>query len=833
MFLTNRSFLSAKLASHFVGASVFGVAVFGAATLLPGVARAQEKSDAVPGTVISEGGKPFTETLADIIKRDAPYQKALREGKTPPNVVVIPNAIGEDFDKDGERAVKRVAPDSGAAQRTFPAPPFFGKMDGNGHFVPSVKPAKSVSGLREMSIGGQPGAPQTIVSATTINGLRLSTISGGLIPPDTPGAVGPAHAMIFVNGGVGIYSKAGGALVSQVSMNAFFTATIGGTTYPRNGSFDPRVVYDRRSGRWFATGMELGAVSQRDNDVILAVSRTSDPTGMWDKYIIPIGDPDVGSVGYFTDYSTLGVDGRGVYIAARIFPSSGAGYSKLATTPLTPLVAVAPSIGAVTQQTGITDMYSTPQPALNLDNTAGDRAWFVASDPFNYSDGVSSFRQSITYRTVTWSGTTPMFSAATGTLITPRFSVDFPEAPALGGSLINTGDHRLQMAIIRNNQLWTTRTIGTDSTGGSGAGTRVGGEWISANVANATPTLTQSGRVYDSATSDPRFYYYPSVAVTGQGHMALGFSGSKSTEYVSAYTSGRLATDTAGTTQSILQFKAGTGPYTIVSGGRNRWGDYSYTAVDPNDDQTLWTFQEYALPQASYVGGEWAIWGQQLKAPAPTAAAVAITNAGQGQQGQSNVAFQVVGTGFFDPGTSIPAFTNRLVATVSGIGVSNVRAYYLSATTVGIQCDIAAGAAVGTRNLTLTNPDGQTVTVANALKIVAVPAVPVQLAVTQSVARVVGTVQVTYTVTNPAGSGVTFTNTRINSASVTVGGIATATTSTTPITVGTGTLAPGASASVTVSYPGTVGIPGTAALATFAGTHSAGSFGRTTRIVLP
>ena len=164
--------------------------------------------------------------------------------------------------------------------------------------------------------------------------------------------------------------------------------------------------------------------------------------------------------------------------------------------------------------------------------------------------------------------------------------------------------------------LWTARNVGVDQNGGSSAANRTACEWLALSVSSATATLAQSGRVYDNAASNPRYYYYPSVTVTGQGHMGLGFSGSKSTEYVGAYTTGRLSTDPVNTTEGVLAVKSGNGSYTVdYNSGRNRWGDYSYTAVDPNDDQTLWTFQEYA-----FSANNWGVWGQQLKAPAPTLA---------------------------------------------------------------------------------------------------------------------------------------------------------------------------------------------------------------------
>src|SRR5207237_81125 len=142
---------------------------------------------------------------------------------------------------------------------------------------------------------GGPDAPQTF--PTNFNGVNLNDefgLGGGYIPPDTMGAVGPNHFMEVINGAVAIYNKSGTRL-SLVTLTSFFTVTISGTTYPRGYAFDPRLLYDRHSGRWFATAMEVN--SQVQNGVILAVSRTNDPTGTWDKYFLNIGDALS-----FTDY---------------------------------------------------------------------------------------------------------------------------------------------------------------------------------------------------------------------------------------------------------------------------------------------------------------------------------------------------------------------------------------------------------------------------------------------------------------------------------------------------------------------------------------------------
>src|SRR5262249_9396578 len=124
--------------------------------------------------------------------------------------------------------------------------------------------------------------PASFAGASLLNEFTFS--GTGQIPPDTMGAIGPNHVMETVNGAVAIYNKAGVLQGSMVTLNSFFTLTVGGTTYPRNGSTDPRILYDAHTGHWFASCIDINNGSS-NNALILAVSRTSDPTGIWDKYV--------------------------------------------------------------------------------------------------------------------------------------------------------------------------------------------------------------------------------------------------------------------------------------------------------------------------------------------------------------------------------------------------------------------------------------------------------------------------------------------------------------------------------------------------------------------
>jgi len=564
-----------------------------------------------------------------------------------------------------------------------------------------------------------PGAPQTVGSSFIGINLndQFTAFGSGSIPPDTMGAVGPDHFVEAINSSVAVYDKATGTRLSHVSLNSFFTVTVGPTTYPRNGSFDPRICFDRRSGRYLACVLERGAVSGTQNGVILAVSRTGDATGVWDKYFLDVGDPASGGTTFFTDYDTLGTDDNGVYLGVRIFPSTGGSTAKIIATPKAPLLAGAPSLGTVTQFSGITDMFSTPQPALNFDATAsGGPAFFVASSAFVLAD--------VFYRSLTWSGGVPTLSALS-TLATPAFAAPI-NAPASGsGTPINVGDMRLQMAIVRNGALWTARTIGCNSAGTDAGADRDGCEWFQLRITGASLSIDTHGRVFDTAAATPRSYFYPSIVVSGQGHAAMGFSGVASTEFVGAYATGRLRTDTAGTMYPPALLKSGDATYTrLDSSGRNRWGDYSYTSLDPRDDMTIWTIQEYATSIPTLI---WGTWINSLVAPPPaTPTSVSATVA----QGATAVNVTLTGTSvggseFYDPGSvTIPGVgsVNRIAASVGGAGVTVNSVTYTDPTHVTLNVTVSAGAAPGARTVTVTNPDGQTASSAAGILTVTAPA---------------------------------------------------------------------------------------------------------------
>ena len=88
-----------------------------------------------------------------------------------------------------------------------------------------------------------------------------------------------------------------------------------------------------------------------------------------------------------------------------------------------------------------------------------------------------------------------------------------------------------------------------------------------------------------------------SMAMDGNGNIALGYSKSSATAYPSIAVTGRLAGDPLGTMGAEDVFVAGGGSQVNSS---SRWGDYSTMSIDPVDDCTFWYTQQYYAETASF-----------------------------------------------------------------------------------------------------------------------------------------------------------------------------------------------------------------------------------------
>jgi hypothetical protein len=351
----------------------------------------------------------------------------------------------------------------------------------------------------------------------------------------------------------------------------------------------------------------------------------------------------------------------------------------------------------------------TPQGADN-DDPAATEGYFIGVDGVSF--GLLQLRRvSTPGGTPTISGNLPLTVPATST---PR------TVPALGSTRpLDAGDDRLMMAQIRNGSLWTVQNINVTSagvaTGTAGTTGRNGARWYEIINLATGPALKQSGTLFDPAvvgSGTARHFWMPSLAVSGQGHMALGHSIAAPTNSAgtqiqpSAGAGGRLTGDALGTIQATTIFAAGAGNYNVQTTGTQRWGDFSFTSVDPTDNMTMWTVQEYCNATDS-----WGVRVAKLIAPPP--AAILTVSPATASQGTSSILVAVTGTstagsGFYDPGAPFP---NRLSASATG-GITVNGVTFTDPTHATVDLNIPLGATLGLQDISIINPDGQTTTLA-------------------------------------------------------------------------------------------------------------------------
>ncbi len=289
-------------------------------------------------------------------------------------------------------------------------------------------------------------------------------------------------------------------------------------------------------------------------------------------------------------------------------------------------------------------------------------------------------------------------------------------------------DDRLYAAMARGGRLWTAHNFRVTAAGvaSTAAAARNSTRWYEFQNLTTTPTVVQSGTVFDNAATRAasRQHFIPSVVVTGQGHAVLGFTVAGVVGATPGYV-GRLAGDTLGTmtgppTTPAVTFGTTTANYNPAAdpGGATgrRWGDYSFTSVDPLDDMTVWTTQEYNQALNSYAARVARLTAPPPATPTCSGSPIPFT----GPTGNVTInATSSGGSGFYDPGPNLPAPAlpfNHISATVTGTVVNSVT--FVNPTQVTLNITVAS---TGLKDVTITNPDGQSVTAVGCINVVVVP----------------------------------------------------------------------------------------------------------------
>ncbi|MDX2030385.1 MAG: proprotein convertase P-domain-containing protein [Blastocatellia bacterium] len=570
----------------------------------------------------------------------------------------------------------------------------------------------------KISETGEPPAPRAaqVTPTPTLSFNAASLSDTGAFPPDTMGAVGPSQFLVAVNGRIRVFDKKTGERGAlDADIDVFFDSVRGGQI-----TTDPRVRYDRLSGRWYVLIINIAS---NNNRVMLAVSDGAQITAgtVWSFFFFAQNEvAPVGDSGCFADYPSLGIDAHALYIGVNMFCGSSFSNTTAFIIRKSSLLGAGPIVASAFRNlidgnplTGANWIF-TPQ---GVDNYAAN-----PSEGYLIGTDANSFGR-LVMRRVTNPGGTPVLSPniyintlATSNPITVRHRANSNGANGRLDGL----DDRLFAAHLRNGSIWTAHNISVDNTGSvEGTRTRNASRWYEiTGLTGAAPTIAQAGTLFEATEDnsvDNLNYWIPALMVSGQGHALMGFSVAGTNAFVDAGIAMRYAGDPAGTMQDPVKITNSPGPYNPPSNsgnssGRRRWGDYSYTSLDPCDDMTMWTIQEFCDAINSY--------GLQVvRIPAPPPAAPVGANPPAVAAGQASVNVTITGistnnSGFYDPGSG---FGCRLQAAVSG-GVTVNSVSYLNPTTIVLNLS-TVNAANGLKSVTITNPDGQAVTGTNLLTV--------------------------------------------------------------------------------------------------------------------
>lgn len=424
-----------------------------------------------------------------------------------------------------------------------------------------------------------------LIPGLIIEGLRDP---GGVSPPDPTGDVGKNHYLQMTNGGGGAWIQAWDKFTGQSVLGPLLSTTIWETV--GSGSLgDPIVQYDHDAERWII--LELQGFFT--NELLLAISDDSDPTGGWKAYRFQ-------TLG-FGDYPKFYVWNNAYFVTVNEITNGNecSGYALersaiLAGEPTFDIYRfVMPNYQAIAYQpaTGADWEGGPPPPPGSPEYIfrVYDDAW----------DGGQDHIQ-IWEVNVDWND--PAQSNITGP--DKVFPTPFETKVCFGGGLFDCIEQpdtdAPRITALENIIMYRApyRNFGThesvvfnhvtDVSGQVGEGGDAAVRWYE---------LRKSGgsdwQIFQEGTYAPDLVtnrFMSTICMDEAGNIALGYTGASQFLYPGAYLTGRRTSDPLGD-MPVEEFTLAAGEQSHFSD--SRWGDYSNMSVDPEDGRTFWYTGEY------------------------------------------------------------------------------------------------------------------------------------------------------------------------------------------------------------------------------------------------
>jgi hypothetical protein len=478
-----------------------------------------------------------------------------------------------------------------------------------------------------------PGAP--LVNFDGINDFDQAGNTGFLVAPsDENLAVGPHDVVQVVNNGFRIYDKSGNPKTPVKLISKLFTK-LGGVC----GTFDagdPIVMHDRMSDRWIISQFDFANPNAAPFFECIAVSKGSDPAGAYYMYAFqtPVETPTTGQ--NFPDYPHLGVWPDAYYMTVNQFDRANAsnfnGTGVYAFNRTKMLVGdptatfIYFNLNLAIHPEGIGSMQPSDLDGFQLPAAGQPNVFAYAisdeleSPPFNV-DALRLFNFHADFATpanstFTERAESPLAMAAydarspqqiTGTRAEvkqpPPAATPAGTPPAVQGDSLNAISYRVMWRLQYRKLGANENLTGSISVNSSGVTPDTANTYQAGVRYFEIRKTTAAGAysMFDQATFSPDAgnpatglnRWLPSAAIDTQGNLAVSYSTSSTSVFPSLAYAGRdfnaAGIPAAGLSAEQTLF-AGTG---VQLGTGNRWGDYQSLQVDPSDDCTFWTTNQY------------------------------------------------------------------------------------------------------------------------------------------------------------------------------------------------------------------------------------------------
>ena len=415
------------------------------------------------------------------------------------------------------------------------------------------------------------------------NGLNI-TQTQGFVPPDTQGAAGSGSTYIqTVNQTLAIYNKNTGAMIGSTDNFDNFLYTQGGLTQTDAGSTlsDPIIVWDDQIGRFIVGDQDVDFTTHVSNFDI-AVSKSADPATLtaadWNFFQVSTTETIAG--GHNDDYDADYPGNFGYNHDVFVFTLNmfGTGDNGLTATNHVQVNAIdiaaltAPTPSLVLNQKDVNDF--SLRPTVMHDSVAGDPMWLISEA----GDGQNIHVVRMDNPDVPALTAFNTFTVA----VNPYSGAVPPQDP--GGIITNNSDSRIMKAAERNNLIVASHAVS------NAAGDRDLARWYEIDVSNPnSPTIKDQGDVTDAASgagSAGVYDAYPTVDINAAGSIGMTYMQSGTSQDMSAYDTGRLSVDPAGTMEAPVLVQAGGGANTDT-----REGDMS--AINTDADGSFWATTEW------------------------------------------------------------------------------------------------------------------------------------------------------------------------------------------------------------------------------------------------